>query len=771
MNLKGLSVCAALAASALLFGSARGDSLNVELVGWLNGWGDANCVAVAGDYAYVATNETGLRVVDISDPSQPREVGSYAPPSIINSLVVDGSYIYVATGDSGLRVVDVSDPAQAYEIGFYDTPGFAAEVAISGNLACIADGDSGLRVVDISDPTQPNEVGVYQTPDYATCVATLSNFAYMATLETEGCLPSNIYVVDISDPSQPSEISSIEFWGYFYDVEVSGNLVYLTTLSWGEMAFGLKPQDGGYCRSTLTLLDVSDPAQPNEIGEYIEENDYCSYYPFTSMAVAGQWIFLVGNDAEYNSPNKLKVLDISDPTAPCMIAECDLPRSAEWQDCPHAVAVEGSHAYVADGFNSLQVVDISEPNQPLKDGCYDLPDSLGNVAIEGNYAYLTDYNCGLRMVDTSNPSRPRVIGSYSLLKRESGEYKVCDVAVMGNFAYLVYEDEHYGNELGGLGVLDVSDPSHPSELGFCDMNNGWGDHFNYRVAIAGDYAYIAGRGEIFVVDVSDSTQPREAGSLDFDGEALDMAVTGNYAYVAVEDSSLRVVDVSNPAQPREIGFCSTVGRALAVAVDGNYAYVAVEDSALRVLDVSDPTQPRQVGCYNTPGSAIGVEVAENHAYVLGGNDGLLVVDVSDPTQPCQCGFYDTPGNALGVAVAGNYSYIADGTSFLILDCSVALSAPPASVFIPHPSSFILSTFPNPFNSSTSIRFNLATPGLVHLEVYDPLGRRVRELIPGNNLSAGEHSVLLNCAELSSGVYALRLGKGDMTTAKMVNLVK
>ncbi len=65
--------------------------------------------------------------------------------------------------DGGLRVVDVSNPAQPREVGFYDTPGWAEGVAVSGAYAYVADGD-GLRVVDVSNPAQPREVGFYDTP-------------------------------------------------------------------------------------------------------------------------------------------------------------------------------------------------------------------------------------------------------------------------------------------------------------------------------------------------------------------------------------------------------------------------------------------------------------------------------------------------------------------------------------------------------------------------------------------------------------------------------
>jgi hypothetical protein len=64
-------------------------------------------------------------VIDISNPSSPREVGAYDTPGSAVDVAVSGSYAYVADGGAGLRVIDVSNPSSPREVGFYDTPGWA----------------------------------------------------------------------------------------------------------------------------------------------------------------------------------------------------------------------------------------------------------------------------------------------------------------------------------------------------------------------------------------------------------------------------------------------------------------------------------------------------------------------------------------------------------------------------------------------------------------------------------------------------------------------
>ena len=58
-----------------------------------------------------------------------------------------GNYAYVAAYGAGLRIINVSDPAHPTEVGSYDTPGSAQDVAVSGNYAYVAGRDGGLVIL------------------------------------------------------------------------------------------------------------------------------------------------------------------------------------------------------------------------------------------------------------------------------------------------------------------------------------------------------------------------------------------------------------------------------------------------------------------------------------------------------------------------------------------------------------------------------------------------------------------------------------------------
>jgi predicted outer membrane repeat protein len=138
--------------------------------------------------------------------------------------------------------------------------------------------------------------------------------------------------------------------------------------------------------------------------------------------------------------------------------------------------------------------------------------------------------------------------------------------------------------------------------------------------------------------------------------------------------------------------------------------------------------------------------------VAGGDYRLLdsspCIDAGDPASPA-----DSDGT---VADIGAFSspYLPDAVEPSILP----------------PSSFILSAYPNPFNSTTTLRFSVPTAGRVTVAVYNVLGERVAELVNGT-LTAGEQRVQWNAESQSSGVYFIALMSGTQRLCRKVVLLK
>ncbi len=81
-----------------------------------------------------------------------------------------------------------------------------------------------------------------------------------------------------------------------------------------------------------------------------------------------------------------------------------------------------------------------------------------------------------------------------------------------------------------------------------------------------------------------------------------------------------------------------------------------------------------------------------------------------------------------------------------------------------------SNYPNPFNPTTNINYQVKDKGFVFLKVYDMLGREVASLV-NETQDAGKYSVIFNAANLPSGVYIYSLRVNDFVQNNKMTLVK
>ncbi len=106
------------------------------------------------------------------------------------------------------------------------------------------------------------------------------------------------------------------------------------------------------------------------------------------------------------------------------------------------------------------------------------------------------------------------------------------------------------------------------------------------------------------------------------------------------------------------------------------------------------------------------------------------------------------------------------TVHLVADAQ-ALNAPIEQV--PH-SFALLPPYPNPFNATTTIEFELPRSADVSLKVYDMQGRLVTTLVD-EVAAAGVHSVSWSCVECASGLYFVRMNAGGFVATQKLMLVK
>jgi len=79
-------------------------------------------------------------------------------------------------------------------------------------------------------------------------------------------------------------------------------------------------------------------------------------------------------------------------------------------------------------------------------------------------------------------------------------------------------------------------------------------------------------------------------------------------------------------------------------------------------------------------------------------------------------------------------------------------------------------YPNPFNPSTLIRFDLLDADMVSLDIFDLNGRQVSSLI-SEYMIPGSHQISWNPGNLPSGVYIAKLSTGNTSLNQKITYIK
>lgn len=166
-------------------------------------------VDVSSNHAYVADWLHGLRIFDLATP-QSQLTGSLVTGGAPSAVRVVGTRAYVAEGTNGgrLRVIDVSNPANPIDLGG-TTTSKAMDVEVRGHIAYVADeslfGPGGLRIFNVANPAAVTELSVYNDAcNNASDVALLDNLAVVA------CGSDGFHWVDISNPWSPTRVATTQ---------------------------------------------------------------------------------------------------------------------------------------------------------------------------------------------------------------------------------------------------------------------------------------------------------------------------------------------------------------------------------------------------------------------------------------------------------------------------------------------------------------------------------------------------------------------------------
>ncbi|NUQ37108.1 MAG: PQQ-binding-like beta-propeller repeat protein [Caldilineales bacterium] len=399
--------------------------------------GVVRALAVEDAYAYVAAGKGGLQIVDISDPAHPVVIGNYLTEGYAQDVAVASGYVYLTNtpvwdgsgwSGSGLHIVDISDPANPKQMTVYDTPGWEFGVAVVGDTVFVADGDGGLRILDVSDKTAPKEVGATYTAGYALDVAVGEGVVYVAEFD------KGVGVVDVADLSNPREVKVIDTPGKARHVTVNDGTVYVGDGNGGlrilDVSAALEPVEIGAFASEdgrgvavngafvyladrqlgLHVLEVADRTSPVALSRFE-----------TVGTVRGVAADEEGGDRAYVAAgNTLYGLDMSTPERPQRLAGISLAGQVNDMAFVQKPGARGKGVlYVAEGptwverawqGGGMRVFETDGAGGFQERAFFDTPGQARGVAVANGLVYLADGNAGVRVFNINKPETPHEVG-------------------------------------------------------------------------------------------------------------------------------------------------------------------------------------------------------------------------------------------------------------------------------------------------------------------------------------------------------------------------
>lgn len=306
----------------------------------------------------------------------------------------------------------------------------------------------------------------------------------------------------------------------------------------------------------FVVLDATNPAPPQTVGsvsipELAARQDYIYV---ADIFVADGLAYVSAFEAG------LFILDVSDPTAPVVVAHYQPPLPG-WSDFPSIPSPEPPRylfregarsvviqrvdgrtlAYVAAYAAGLRVLDVTDPANPSEVGTveFTLPAAPVALVIEGNYAYVATGKGGLRVLNLTNPLAPQEISSS-----ENELFWTWDVAFQDNKVYLA---EGYCDGLmtcpGGLRVVDVSDPAN------LEVIRNVSELISQRVNATGDQIDLLVSTQLQSFDAVSPEAPLDVWYDPLPVLLKDMARVGDYIYLASAGEGLQIITLNDSDTP------------------------------------------------------------------------------------------------------------------------------------------------------------------------------------------------------------------------------
>jgi len=391
----------------LIFPANPAIAQNLQLIGTggTPPYVDVTDIEVGGNYAFLGTNNTGLLVIDISNPTNPHQVGQLSLPGMLNIFIYD-NFLYAVLVNAEMRVIDISNPANPSLIGTYYDAHVCRDIWVAGQYAFIAEDTDGLTVVNIANPANPFLASDVSCAGLGGSLSRYGNYLYDG--ET-----TRLEIFNISNPLNIVSVGQ-DSNSYVSDIFVQDDFLFSTY-------------------SHTSIFDISSPANPVAVGS--------SPLGGYRISISGNYGFII--QALYTSP--IDVIDISTPSLPLWAAR----KSVIPGNYATAVCARNDTAFVG-GNSFFAIYGFSGQGKGALEGY--VRDAVDNHLLEGAVVTLAQNN----LADTTDASGHFILTGlynlhYGLSITHPDYYSKSDTG----FAVIADDTTSYNIALGRGPLIDV----------------------------------------------------------------------------------------------------------------------------------------------------------------------------------------------------------------------------------------------------------------------------------------------------------------------------
>jgi hypothetical protein len=273
-------------------------------------------------------------------------------PGPADLVQVHGNRAYVV-GHGSLRIFDITNLQTPRELGSYTFPEKIWGIEVVEPLIYVAADFYGLGILDVSDPAAPRLRGSLKTPGQAKSVAVVGGKAAIADHM------SGVDFVDTSNADKPTLLGSYFLEGYAREVAAYGSVAIAVDAPFGVYAF-----------------DMTQPGAPEPVHSQQTASAPANIVVSDPKASAPKLAVMVGGGS-------VQVYDLSKPEAPARLGALKTPSGR-----PIRAALDGSHAFVADWREGLQVVDLSNPKALRVVASHKTTAQARDVAVAGSHVFV-----------------------------------------------------------------------------------------------------------------------------------------------------------------------------------------------------------------------------------------------------------------------------------------------------------------------------------------------------------------------------------------------